>query len=80
MFKEDDVQTELEGDEALVLFELLSRFSNDDKLVVEHQAEEQALLNLLSLLEKRLVAPLRDDYDLLISEARKNVSTEEGGT
>ena len=80
MFKEDDVQTELEGDEALVLFELLSRFSNDDKLEVEHQAEEQALLNLLSLLEKRLVAPLRDDYDLLISEARKNVSTEEGGT
>jgi hypothetical protein len=42
-----------EPDEALVLFEFLSRFSDTDELRVEDQAEQRALSNLCCLLEKQ---------------------------
>lgn len=61
---------ELTGDEALVLFELLSRYSDSNSLVIEDQAEQRALWNLLSVLEKQLAEPLRPEYRELLQRAR----------
>jgi hypothetical protein len=64
------VPIELSPDEALVLFEFLSRFSDTGSLAVEDPAEEQALVRLLGLLEKRLAEPFRPDYRELVRQAR----------
>jgi hypothetical protein len=61
---------ELTNDEALVLFEFLQRFSDQDALRIEDPAERRALWNLGCLLEKRLAAPFRADYLDLLAEAR----------
>jgi hypothetical protein len=66
----EPVPIELTGDEALVLFELLSRFSDTNTFAIEDQAEARALWNLLCLLQKRLVAPFRPDYREILSQAR----------
>jgi hypothetical protein len=58
----DDIQISLTKDEALVLFEMISRFSDTDKLSIEHQSEERALWNLNCSLESVLVEPLDDKY------------------
>ena len=61
------VTLRLTSDEALVLFEFLSRFSDDDRLKIEDQAEQRALWNLQCLLEEQLVEPFQSDYnDLLL--------------
>ena len=71
---EDKVKIELTKDEALVLFEFLPRFSDDEKLIVEHQAEERALWNLTCLFERELAEPFRNDYDELLEATRKRLS------
>ena len=48
------VRLDLTSDEALVLFELLARFNDDEILSVKDQAEERALWNLHCLLQKQL--------------------------
>lgn len=75
---EEDVHLVLEADEALVLFEFLSRFSDDDELSTQHEAETHALWNLQCLLEKKLVAPFRDDYDEILDEARNSLIVKGG--
>jgi hypothetical protein len=66
-----EVEIKLTKDEALVLFDFVSRFSNDDKLVIQDQAEERALLNLTCVLEKQLAEPFSPDWKKII-EAAKN--------
>jgi hypothetical protein len=66
----EPVTIELTGDEALVLFEFLSRFSDTDTLSLEDQAEARALWNLLCLLQKQLVEPFRPNYQELLRQAR----------
>jgi hypothetical protein len=65
------VEIKLTKDEALVLFDFVSRFSNDDKLIIQDQAEERALLNLTCVLEKQLAEPFSPDWKKII-EAAKN--------
>lgn len=67
---------ELTGDEALVLFEFLSRYSDSNSLVIEDQAEQRALWNLLSVLEKQLAEPLRPEYRELLQRARDRLRDE----
>jgi hypothetical protein len=67
------VQIELTGDEALVLFELLSRYSDSESLVIEDQAEQRALWNLFGVLEKQLAEPLRLEYVELLQGARERL-------
>jgi hypothetical protein len=58
---QDEVVVRLSRDEALVLFEWLSRTdeaTNDFGDLVEDQAEQRALWNLTSFLEGVLVEPL----------------------
>ena len=72
----DGIEIKLTGDEAVVLFEFLSRFSDSEQLTIADQAEKRALWNLTCSLEKTLVGPLEitfmsraadGPYDLQVS-------------
>ena len=69
---EADFNLALTGDEALVLFEWVTRFNASDPSF-EDQAEQRALWNLEASLERHLVAPLSDNYTARLSEARARV-------
>jgi len=68
--KQDEVEIRLTPDEALVLFECLSRYSDTDELRVEDQSEQRALWNLCCLLEKQLVEPFKPNNVKLLQSAR----------
>ena len=70
---ENAVRIELTSDEALVLFEFLTRFETEETLAIQHRAEEQSLWNLQCLLEKQLVEPFRSDYGERLHAARKRL-------
>jgi hypothetical protein len=60
----------LDAAEALVLFEMLSRWANDGApLRVDDPGEKVALNGLLCLLEKQLVDPFRSDYSERLAHA-----------
>ena len=67
-------------DEALVLFALLSRYEQPDGrlLKIECAAERNALWALAATLERKLVAPLRQDYDDQLTAARDRVEKQGG--
>lgn len=69
----DKVIIELSQSEALVLFEFVFRFTQDEKLEIKDQAEERVLWNLCSSLESILSEPFRQDYSLLLAAARNEV-------
>ncbi len=71
--KEENITLVLSQDEALVLFELLSRFSDGKDLHIKDQAEERVLWDLCCLLEKQLVQPFREEYAVLIEKARASM-------
>jgi len=64
------VHPELSADEALVLFELVSRFTDSDRLAIADQSEAQALWNLCGRLEKELSEPLSPKHSELLALAR----------
>ena len=66
----EPLRLELTADEALVLFEFLSRYGKSDTLSVVDQAEQRALWNLQCLFEKQLVEPFHPDYTVLLAAAR----------
>lgn len=70
-----DVSTEIElaEDEALVLFEWLSRFNKTGRAAFEDQAEQRALWNLEAALEKVLVAIFDPRYAELLAAARQRL-------
>jgi hypothetical protein len=70
----NQVEIRLTPDEALVLFEFLSRSSDSDEWRVEDQVEKKALENLCCLLEKELVEPFHPDYAGLLQAARRRLS------
>lgn len=70
----------LSHDEALVLFEWLSRtdeLTNDFGDLIEDQAEQRALWNLTCLLERVLVEPFRPEYRDLVERARSRLRDED---
>ena len=67
------VQITLENDEALVLFEFLSRFEKERVLSIEHEGERTALWNLLCLFEKELTEPFKPEYLELVAAARERL-------
>lgn len=69
----ETVSITLSHDEALVLFEFLSRFSDEQKLEIKHQAEQRVLWNMLCALEPVLVEPFRSDYLDVLQKARNKV-------
>ena len=72
-----EVHITLTADEALVLFELLSRYSDSGQLNIIDQAEQKALWNLCCILEKKSVAPFNMEYGQALSEARARLRDEE---
>jgi hypothetical protein len=67
------IRIELTRDEALVLFEFLSRHLDDGVHAVNDAAEQQTLWKLQCLLEKQLVEPLLAEYDQLLQQARARI-------
>ena len=65
------IRLELSVNEALVLFEFLSRYSETDKLSIEDQAEQRVLWNLCCDLEKILIEPFSSNYEQLLKTARE---------
>lgn len=74
---ENLVRVELTSDEALVLFEFLTRFQTQETLTIQHPAEEQSLWNLQCLLEKKLLEPWLSNYEELLQAARRSLSFED---
>lgn len=69
----EPVRLELTADEALVLFEFLSRYSESDQLSIVDQAEQRALWNLQCLFERQLVEPFRSDHEEQLAAARERL-------
>ncbi len=63
----------LSADEALVLYEFLSRYGDSNRLEIVDQAEQRALWDLCALLEKALVEPLDPAYQELLNAARERL-------
>lgn len=73
-----DIEIKLSKNEALVLFEFLSRYSEKDILGIEDQSEARVLWNLTALLEKVLVEPFQGTYLEMINSARNELRDEDG--
>jgi hypothetical protein len=71
--REEDIKILLTKDEGLVLFEMLSRYSESEKLNIEHQSEERALWYLQCILEKVIVEPFKPNYSQLLQAARERL-------
>ena len=56
--------------EALVLFEFLARFLENEQLRIADPAEEQVFANIHAELQRQLVAPLMPNYAELLETAR----------
>jgi hypothetical protein len=70
------VKIEITNDEALVLYDWLTRFNQRVDTSFADQSEERVLFDLEALLEKALVAPLQSDYANALAQARSNVRDE----
>lgn len=79
-----DLNIRIDGDEALVLFELLSRWSQDESATkpaascFASPAEVAALLGILAQLERELVEPFQANYDVLLASARERLVSKAG--
>ena len=74
----------LTADEALVLFDFLSRITDDEKTaglrrLIEDDAEIWALNNILCQLEHTVAVSFAGDYRTLVSVARSRVAETNGG-
>jgi hypothetical protein len=67
------VSLDLTSDEALVLFDFLTRYTDSDRLEIADQAEQRALWNLCAILEKALVEPFDPAYGELLEAARQRL-------
>ena len=74
---EQKVNIELTKEEAIVLFEFLGRFNENDELNrFEGQAEQRVLWDIECILEKELSEPFRADYKEIVKKARESVRDE----
>jgi len=74
----DEIIIKLDIDEALVLYEFLSRINKKElKEIFEDQAELKTLWILEGQLEKQLVEPFKLEYTEIIRDARNKIRDEE---
>jgi hypothetical protein len=71
---EDQYSITFSGSEALVLFDLLSRFSDERQLTIADDAESRVLWDIHAQLERVLVQPFMPDYRQQVERARRQVS------
>lgn len=67
------VSMHLSRDEALVLFECLSRFDKSESLEFEDKAEQIVLWDIQAGLERILHEPFKSNYDELLLAARERI-------
>lgn len=72
-----DLSLQLSRNQAIVLFEFLSRFQESGGLTIHDQAEERLLWDLLASLERELGEPLLPEYRERLAEARERVKDEQ---
>jgi len=70
---QNEVILQLSPDEALVLFEWVTRFNKTRSPAFDDQAEERVLWDLESRLESALAEPFRKDYAAALAGARARV-------
>lgn len=63
----------LSKEEAIIIFDLLSRFSREESLEIADQSEKVVLWGLLCDLEKVLIEPFEKNYPEILEAARKSV-------
>ncbi len=73
---DDEIKIEITKDEALVLFEFLSRYSDTDKLAIEHQSEQRVLWSLNCIFEKTINEAYSSDYKKSLESARNRLQDE----
>lgn len=71
----NDVHIQLSNDEALVLFEMVSRLDSDQGVRFEHQAEHRVLWSIEAQLQPLLREPLLPNYRSLLAAARDRVAS-----
>lgn len=68
------VNIQLTQEEAIVLFEFLSRFNEiDDSSRFEDQSEQRVLWDIECVLEKELSEPFQADFLEIVKKARETV-------
>ena len=67
------VNIEVTSDEALGLYDWLTRFNQRAEADFADQAEERILFDLEAMLEKALAASVQSDYADVLAQARSNV-------
>jgi hypothetical protein len=73
-----DISITLSNNEALVLFEFLSRsFDANSKFDIIDKAEEKVLSKILGNLESRLLEPFAKNYLDLLEKARSEIRGED---
>ena len=80
MTDQQNITLTITKDEALVLFEFLARFNeneSDRPDIFEDQAEQRVLWNIECLLEEQLEEPFRPEYIDLLHAARNKVRDNE---
>jgi len=76
--KSNKVNIEITKDEALVLFEFLSRLNEKEQIdLFDDQAEQKVLWIIEGILQKELVEPLKPDYKEIIQQARDRIRDKE---
>jgi hypothetical protein len=78
MTESEEINIKLTIDEALVLFEFISRFNETEhKELFQDQSEQKMMWLIEGQLQKILVEPFRPDYKEIIDNARNNIRDEE---
>lgn len=68
--RDDSVEIKLSKEEALVFFDVLSRYVESDTLLVLDEAESEVFFALLTYLERVLVEPFDSNYDEILTRAK----------
>ena len=66
----EPIAVQLSADDALVLFQFLSRFEQDETSTINDPAGGHALARLLAQLEKKLIAPFDARYLSILQAAQ----------
>lgn len=77
MDTQEDVVIQLKREEAIVLFEFVSRFTESGTLTIEDQSEARILWNVCCDLEKALPESFLTDWLALLKQAQLAVRDEE---
>ncbi len=77
MLSPEKITIDLTSKEALVLFEFLYRFYNEDSYTFEDEAEQKVLCKLEGILEGQLVELVHPDYVRFLAEAREQVRADD---